>query len=83
MRETDGELFKEKKSGGGKQQVFKQRRNFDEKPKFGTVDTAIYVKGEDGLLPGPNDDDEGNERKTAPEWEKYLDNSKFIAKTIK
>lgn len=51
---------------------FKERRNFDERPKFGTVSTAIYVQGEQGLIAGANEDDDGNERRAIPEWEKKL-----------
>ncbi len=79
MRETNGEIFKERK-GAVKQQDFKPRKNFDEKPKFGTVSTAIFVKGEDGLLPGPNEDEDGNERRAAPEWEQYLNNKALSQK---
>ena len=75
MRETNGEIFKERRKGPAKQQEFKERKNFDERPKFGTVETTLFVKGETGLLPGPEDDDDGNIKKEAPEWEKYLNST--------
>lgn len=52
--------------------MFKERRNFDERPKFGTVDNKIFTGGEGGLLPGANDDDEGNDQGSLPEWEQKL-----------
>lgn len=71
MRETGGEVYKAKK-GKEKQQVFKQRKNFDERPKFGTVNTAIFTPGEPGLIPKPNEDDDGEEKKETPEWQTFL-----------
>ena len=50
----------------------KPRKNFDEKPKFGTVESNIFKKGEEGLLAGPNDDENGDKKEEAPEWEKRL-----------
>ncbi len=39
-------------------QNFKPRRNFDEKPRFGTIEDRIFSKGEEGLLSKPGDDDD-------------------------
>jgi hypothetical protein len=49
-----------------------QRRNFDERPKYGTVQDTIYVEGETGLLSTGNEDDDGNERRKVPDWERKL-----------
>jgi hypothetical protein len=83
LRETKGEILKERKSGG-KQKQFKTRKNFDEKPKFGTVGTSIYTAGEAGLLTTGNEDDEGHEKKETPEWEKFLNekSQKVMAKLV-
>jgi hypothetical protein len=50
-----------------------QRRNFDERPKFGTVQDTIYVPGEEGLIATGDEDEEGNEMRKIPEWEKKID----------
>ena len=50
-----------------------QRRNFDERPKFGTVQDTIFVKGEEGLIATADDDDDGNERRKIPDWERIID----------
>lgn len=50
-----------------------QRRNFDERPKFGTVQDAIFVPGEEGLIATGDEDEEGNEMRKIPEWEKKID----------
>jgi len=72
LRQTEGKVFVAKSKGKAKQQVFKERRNFDEKPRFGTVDTNIFQRGESGLLAGVNDDDAGNDKGDLPEWEQRL-----------
>jgi hypothetical protein len=36
------------------------------------VGTVIFTKGEEGLLPGLNDDENGDVQKEQPEWEKFL-----------
>ena len=52
----------------------KERRNFDERPKFGTVDTSHFSGGEKGLLSVANEDEFGNAGRETPEWEKRLEN---------
>ena len=49
-----------------------QRRNFDERPKFGTVQDTIYVPGEEGLITTGNEDEDGNEMRKIPEWEQTI-----------
>lgn len=49
------------------------RRNYDERPKFGTVSDALFSQGEDGLLAGDNEDEDGNQKRQVPEWEQALD----------
>lgn len=52
--------------------MYKQRKNFDERPRFGTVSDQIFVPGEEGLLRGDNEDDEGNAVPDKAEWELKL-----------
>jgi hypothetical protein len=70
-----------------KAQTFKKRRNYDELPKYGTVDDAIFIKGEDGLVPDPPIIEDNDSTTVAKEqdpfkmeesvkkkdWEKVLD----------
>ncbi len=49
------------------------RRNYDERPKFGTVSDELFRKGEIGLI-GAEDDVDGNEKRNIPEWEQALEN---------
>lgn len=72
MRETKGLALpgqKEKKRKVGK---FSKRRNFDEKPKFGTVETAVFLPGEGGLIPTQDEIDEDNGIEKKPEWDERL-----------
>lgn len=52
--------------------MFRARRNFDEKPKFGTVHDAVFVPGEAGLLPTGLEDEMGEAKREVPDWEKRL-----------
>jgi hypothetical protein len=36
------------------------------------VQDTIYVEGETGLLSTGNEDDDGNERRKVPDWERKL-----------
>jgi hypothetical protein len=79
MRESDGKLLKEKADANakGKQAIdaattSRNKRFFENKPKFGTIQTRIFDGGETGLIPSKNDDADGNQRPSTPEWEKHL-----------
>lgn len=50
----------------------KQRRNYDERPKFGTVNDRIFVPGEDGLIKKENEDDNGDQQRPSADWEAHL-----------
>lgn len=52
--------------------MYKARRNFDERPKFGTVQDAIFVPGREGLIAAGPEDDDGEQVREAPDWEKRL-----------
>jgi hypothetical protein len=71
LRETKGVRLDEKPPSK-QTKNFKQRRNFDERPKFGTVDDAIFVPGKTGLVATGPEDDDGEKRREAPDWEKRL-----------
>jgi hypothetical protein len=72
MRETGGRAVEAAPASKRKIGKFKQRRNFDERPKFGTVDTAVFVSGEGGLISTQQelDEDAGIEKK--PDWDDRL-----------
>lgn len=78
IRESGGEVLKEGKSKKKVDKLlsknFKERRNFGEKPKFGTVATNHFTGGESGLVLTGNEDEFGNAGRDIPEWEKRLDN---------
>ena len=59
-----------------KKAAVKERRNFDERPRFGTVQSTIYTQGEEGLIAKPNDEEDeyGNEKRKIPDWERKLNN---------
>lgn len=59
-----------------KKAAVKERRNFDERPRFGTVQSTIYTKGEEGLIAKPNEEEDeyGNEKRKIPDWERKLNN---------
>ena len=71
LRETKGVRLDEKPPSK-QTKNFKQRRNFDERPKFGTVNDAIFVPGKTGLVATGPEDDDGEKRREAPDWEKRL-----------
>jgi hypothetical protein len=50
MRETGGELLPEDVPPPVKLKEFRKRRNFDDAPKFGTVNDESHVGGESGLV---------------------------------
>jgi len=52
-------------------QNFKPRRNFDEKPRFGTIEDRIFSKGEEGLITKAGDDDDDAPK--LADWEVKLD----------
>lgn len=52
-------------------QEFKQRRNFGERPVFGTV-TDLYSGGEKGLITGGPEDEAVAEQQQERDWEKAL-----------
>jgi hypothetical protein len=75
LRETKGIRLNEKPPSK-QTKNFKQRRNFDERPKFGTVDNAIFVPGKTGLVPTGPEDDDGEKQREIPDWEKRLNYGK-------
>jgi len=71
MRETKGEVLVE---GGKKKKTtieVKQRRNFGEKPVFGTVND-IYSKGEAGLISGGPEELAAASNQQERDWESAL-----------
>eukprot|EP00981_Chlorochromonas_danica_P013277 scaffold6042_cov247-Ochromonas_danica.AAC.22 len=72
LRETNGKVYREKSTGKSKAPPTKQRRNYDERPKFGTVDDRIFVPGEDGLIKKENEDDNGDKQRPSADWEAHL-----------
>lgn len=56
MRETAGELLPEDAPIKPEPRKFAKRRNFDERPKFGTIDSHHFHEGEPGLLEEKKDD---------------------------
>jgi len=56
MRETGGELLPEDAPVKVEPRKFPKRRNFDERPKFGTIDSHHFNKGEEGLIEVKVDD---------------------------
>lgn len=71
IRETKGEVLVE---GGKKKKAtieVKQRRNFSEKPAFGTV-TDIYAEGEAGLISGGPEEMAAKSDQQEKDWEVAL-----------
>lgn len=85
IRETQGRLYKEKKNGGNSNQpqTYKQRRNFNERPLFGTVSTRLFTPGEQGLVADGDEDEAGNKKPPPPEWEKHLNYGEEVDKEAK
>jgi hypothetical protein len=87
VRETQGRMYKEKKNGDtsytGSPQTFKQRRNFNERPLFGTVETRLFTPGEAGLVQGVDEDKDGNKKQVEPEWAKHLNYGEEVDKEAK
>ncbi len=90
-RETNGMTYKAKKTEKEKKTLapIRTRRNFDELPKYGTIEQTLFGKGEKGLIddepiekesekeanlrPLSGKKDPTETRVPKPDWEKALD----------
>lgn len=79
LRETEGLLYKEKSDAtkaAAAAKVSKEsaqkRRIFDEKPRFGTLETNVFTAGEKGLLTNDDEDELGEKKEAPKEWQSML-----------
>ena len=79
MRETGGELLPEDLPPPVKLKDFKKERNFDDKPKFGTINDEAHVGGEPGLVEEKTDPNQPRDYEAKLTYKKSKDNP-FIGK---
>lgn len=76
LRHTGGEMMPDEVISNKPTKEFKKRRNFDEKPKFGTIHDTTFAKGEDGLF------DEEKKNEIQP-WDENLQYGQTGVKRVK